>query len=120
MKLLQNPNIKAVRTESALVEGQAVKLGAGENSVTAVTNVNDVAIGFAAYSSYEAGADAQIFLLFDEATATVSEAVAKGAEVSVTSNGRVKTKSGGNTVVGIALEAATAANQLIKIMALRY
>ena len=120
---LQSPNLKAVRFESDVAEGQAVKLGAGSKSVTAATAPTDIVVGFAAYDSYKNGDSGQIFTLFDEAIAVAGAAIRKGVYVSIGASGKlvpVGANPGETSVVGIAMEAATGADQLIKILPLRF
>ena len=49
-----------------------------------------------------------------------SAAIAKGAEVTATTGGLAKTASAGDFVIGIALSAATAANDYIRVQVAKY
>jgi len=52
--------------------------------------------------------------------AIASAAIAKGAEVTATTGGLVKTATAGEYVVGVALSAATAANDYVRVQISKY
>ena len=100
-----------VNFASNVVKGQGVKLSAAKNTVSAVSNVGNITIGFAmaAYSNGETGyIDTR---LGSRVIALAGANIAKESFVKINANGHIITAATDKDfVLGIALEAITATN----------
>ena len=119
-KTLLSPRLQSVRFLSDAQEGRAVKLGAGDKTVTAVTAATDNFIGITAYGDAEANRDGQIFREGGDAIAEAGAVIAKGAQLKLDGQGRVISSGNNERSIGVALEASTAAGQLIAIQFTRF
>ena len=107
MKPLWKPQYEAVSAATALRKGQAVKLAANDNQVTAVTAAADRVHGFADRAT-DANADTQIYREGGEAIGYSAGAITKGAALKINNDGDLEATSTANDLcVGYALEAAS-------------
>lgn len=133
LDLQHNANVISAQIDTTsaggLVPGQAVKLVDTANGlplvVEAAADTDDV-IGFIAYgirnASYAVGDRVSIALVSGGAAMYLNSnaAIARGAScmVVIATPGNVATATSGKTIVGRALDKATAANQLIRVLML--
>ena len=98
------------------VRGKAIKYDGTGNAVLA--GVGEVAIGVALLTNdeqHEEGADVDIQVR-GIAMALAGGTIAKGAEVASDANGKLTTATAGQHVLGIALDAAAAADSYVRIL----
>ena len=94
-----------------------VKLGSNDGEVV-IAVAGDAE--FILMNSPQAGEAAECAMIGGGALAHSGAAVAKGAEVASDANGKIITAVAGNKVIGIALEAASAADRYFEIERVRY
>jgi hypothetical protein len=113
-----NPTLtKNYRASSAIPKNTLVKLGNGSDDVTASATASEAVIGVSGNVDAAVGERVDVIHL-GIAEVVASGAVARGANVSSSGDGGVVTTPGTGTpvVVGVALEAATAAGDIIRIL----
>lgn len=129
MDLMIQPNIISCQVKSdeatALIPGQGVMLVDsldGVPKVTAVGDDDDILFGFVAYTQkdkdFPAGAAVEIaFFRGSVMLMTASAAIARGAQVMVVVSGsKVATATTNKRIAGIALDKASANNDLIRVL----
>jgi Uncharacterized conserved protein (DUF2190) len=103
---------KGLDADAALTKFRAVKMGAAEESVAPIAASTDVAIGVAQFDvtsqdiTNKRGASVRMAGISE--METIGAAIARGAMVSISPNGRAKTAATGERVIGIALQAGAA------------
>lgn len=114
------PVPKTFTAESAVVLNRFVKLGTAANGVTAITAATDLAIGVAVESATPAdGVSAVSVWLLNEGGIVpieASAAIALGAKIGPSANGRGVTVGVGGFARGIALAAAGGAGEIIPML----
>lgn len=132
LDLAYNPNTIPCRVKSdeatALIPGQAVKLSdvaGGSPVVTAVAADTDDIFGVVAYNQIKADFPANAAVEISAQSNVIymesSAAIARGAKVMYVVTGQlVATATAGKSIVGIALDKATAANQLVRVYLLTF
>lgn len=107
--------LKSYSSTTALLEGQAVKLAANGHEISAVTAVSDRVFGFTYGQAFVANETAEIYREGSEAIARSGAAVTFGDRLKIDATGKVVPAAGTEPSIGWAMEAATAADQLIRI-----
>lgn len=123
-----NGNTVACRVKSdeatALVPGQKVKIvdsAGGVPEVTAITADTDKVFGVVNYNvkdaSFEAGSYVEISMWSNVVYLEASAAIARGADVMpVVTGNKIATATEGKSVVGMAIDKASADGDLIRVM----
>ena len=114
------PAPKTFEAQVAVVHNRFVKLGTVGNSVTPCTAITDRAIGIAVESADPAAgnAAASVWLLNEGGIVPIeaAAAIALGAKIAPSVNGRGQTAVATNFACGVALVASTAAGQVIPML----
>lgn len=114
------PAPKTFQAEAAVVLNRFVKLGTVHNSVTPITGVTDLAVGVAVESADPAAGNsaASIWLLSEGAIVPIeaAAAIALGARIGPSTNGRGQTGVATQFTRGTALRAAGAAGEIIPML----
>ena len=112
--------VGAAAAEIAGVAGKAVKFSAGKLAVA--NAAGEVVIGIALLTNADvvaAGEDVDVQVK-EIGKAVVGAEVAAGAELAAKADGTLVTATAGQFVVATALEAATAAGQIINVQITKY
>lgn len=111
------PRAVTLTAESALTRFRFVQVGAAANGVTACTAVTDVALGVMQETCADTEA-ASVWLLNEGGIVPIeaAAAIALGANIGPSLNGRGQTAVATQYTRGIALEAASAAGHVIPML----
>lgn len=111
---LWNPQYRNAIFPTVVAEGLFCKLGTNEKELVVVDDAADTVIGPVRLAATAAGREGEIFEEGGDAYGTSGAAITKGAELVVDADGKIQPRAaaaGTYTCVGIALEAASAADQ---------
>ena len=116
---MQTPGlVKSFYVEGSIKRFRFVKLGTDANSVKAVAAVTDKVIGVADLAIVTQTGKTQTVPVIINGTAIcrAGGAIVKGATVEITADGSVDDTSGTGQKVGKALDAASAAGDLVQVL----
>jgi len=116
MSQFTNDNIISVKQETAIAPYRIVKVGTVANSVIEATDATAPLLGISSsVASDTAGEPIGIYLTGGTAKVEASAAIAVGAKLTATTGGTaVTTTTAEDFAIGEALEAATAAGDIIE------
>lgn len=113
------PSPKTFTASEDLTRYRFVKMGAAANTLDAVDAVTDVALGVVVEDVDQSEADAVSVWLLNEGgilPVEAAAAIALGAKIAPSANGRAQTGVATQYVRGIALEAASGAGHVIPML----
>lgn len=100
---------------AGIPRNRIVKFGSADGEVLLATAAADLAIGITQETAPILGERVDVTLSGSEQV-EAGAAVPRGSRVTTDTTGRAIVAAGGNTVVGIALESATAAGERIRVL----
>ncbi|MEM1426390.1 MAG: DUF2190 domain-containing protein [Cyanobacteria bacterium P01_H01_bin.130] len=116
MSMWANPTlVKAFEASGAIARYSLVSLGPVEGQVAAATAATDTCLGVSREVDAIAGECCDV-VLTGVAKVRVGGAVALGAQVTATTDGKAVTAGSGDRVAGIALEAASVDGGIIPVL----